>query len=108
MNALAKERLANLQEELKEFDSFEFDLSWAHKRIDMVEKLKFGNEPLQQELMALKESLEPLKERLGARWKQFVEAQEMLKVAQLEYDNASDALKKKAREVAHKFGDKYD
>ncbi|CAI9267741.1 unnamed protein product [Lactuca saligna] len=51
---------------------------------------------------------EPLKERLCGRWKQFVEAQEMLKVAQLEYDNASDALKKKAREVAHKFGDEYD
>lgn len=36
------------------------------------------------------------------------EAHEMLKVAQLKYDNASDALMKKAREVAHKFGDKYD
>nr|KAJ0225078.1 hypothetical protein LSAT_V11C100017530 [Lactuca sativa] len=108
VDAVAEDRLANLREDLKEFERFGFDLSWAHKRIDMVEKLKFGNEPLQQELMALKESLEPLKERLGGRWKQFVEAQEMLKVAQLEYDNASDALKKKAREVAHKFGDEYD
>nr|KAJ0185425.1 hypothetical protein LSAT_V11C900459270 [Lactuca sativa] len=36
------------------------------------------------------------------------EAHEMLKVAHLKYDNASDALMKKAREVAHKFGDKYD
>lgn len=41
MNALAKEQIANLQEDLKEFHSFEFDLSWGHKRIDIVEKLTF-------------------------------------------------------------------
>ncbi|KAL4560201.1 hypothetical protein LXL04_032350 [Taraxacum kok-saghyz] len=101
-------RLGSLREDLKELERFGFDMSWAHKRMDMVERLKFGKEPLGKELVALEESLKPLKERLGGRWKEYVEAREMLKAAQLEYDNASEALKKKAREVAHKFGDGYD
>ncbi|GKB67781.1 hypothetical protein Tco_0929193, partial [Tanacetum coccineum] len=101
VDALLEEQISSYQEGLSDFERLGFDLSWIRKRLDMVEKLKFGNEPLRQELVVLDESLELLKERL-------VEAHERLQKARLDYDNALDARNKKVQEVVHKFGDEYD
>lgn len=108
VDPLTKDRIATLHEDLDEFERLGFDLSWAHGRLNMIEKLKFGNEPLQKELNDLEESLEPLKERLAQRVKEFVEAHERLKKARLEHDSAINARNNKAREVAQRFGIEYD
>lgn len=101
VDALSEEQISSYREGLNDFEKLGFDLSWIRKRLDMVEKLKFGNDPLRQELVVLEESLESLKERL-------VEAHERLQKARLDYDNALDARNKKVQEVVHKFGDEYD
>ncbi|CAH1442326.1 unnamed protein product [Lactuca virosa] len=61
VDALTREQIASLPEDLEELEEFKFDLSWGNKRLDMVDKLKFGNDPLHKEFMPLEESLEPLK-----------------------------------------------
>ncbi|KAL7617754.1 hypothetical protein Lser_V15G01658 [Lactuca serriola] len=108
VDELVEEKITGFQEDFEEFEKFGFDLSWARKRLDMVDRLKFGKEPLQNELNALEESLEPLKERVKRHLKQIMEAHDMWKKAQLEYDNVKDARDKKAQEVELKFGAEYD
>ncbi|KAI3737907.1 hypothetical protein L2E82_27922 [Cichorium intybus] len=108
VDALTEEQITGFNEDFNELEGFGFDISWARKRLNMVDRLKFGKEPLQKEFMALEESLEPLKERVCGRWRQLMEAHDMWKKAQLEYDNAKDARDKKAQEMAKKFGDEFD
>ncbi|KAI3512360.1 hypothetical protein L1887_19675 [Cichorium endivia] len=108
VDALMEEQVNRLREDLKEFETFGFDLSWAHKRLDMVDMLKFGKEPLQKELMALEESLVPLKLRVEWRWKKIMEAYDQWREAQFEFNNAKDARDKIAQEMVKKFGGEYD
>lgn len=101
VDALTDEQISSLQEDLSDFERSGFDLSWAHKRLDMVKNLKFGSDPLRRELVVLEVSLKSVKEEL-------VEAEERLKKVRLNHDSVTDARNKKAREVADKFGDEYD
>ncbi|CAH1447745.1 unnamed protein product [Lactuca virosa] len=108
VDAMLEEDITSLQEDLNMFQGFGFDLSWAFKRLNMVNRLKFGNEPLQKELIALEGSLEPLQVRIRLRWKQLMEAHEMWNKAQFEYDNAAKARDKKVEEMVEEFGAEYD
>lgn len=72
-------------EDLKEYEKM-FDLSWAHERLDMVSKLKNGNEPLQNELLDMEESLKPLEKNVEECEKVFKEAHENLLEAQLAFN----------------------
>ncbi|KAL7617753.1 hypothetical protein Lser_V15G01651 [Lactuca serriola] len=108
VDALTVDQIASLQEDLKELEEFKFDLSWALKRLDMVNRLKFGNEPLHKELMALEDSLEPLKATVDMRWKQLMEAHDMYKRAVSEYENGIDARNKKTQEMEQMFGADFD
>lgn len=108
MNTVTNDQITSLHEDLNELEIAGFNLSWAHQRLIMVEKSKFANDPLIQELTVLQDSLEPLSQKLAERHKEFVEALEMLKKAQFEYDNANDARNKKVCEMAEKFGAEYD
>ncbi|CAH1442318.1 unnamed protein product [Lactuca virosa] len=108
VDALTVDQIASLQEDLNELEGFKFDLSWALKRLDIVDRLKFGNEPLQKELMALEDSLDPLKATVDMRWKQLMEARDMYKREVLEYENAIDARNKKTQEMEQMFGADFD
>ncbi|KAL4560200.1 hypothetical protein LXL04_032349 [Taraxacum kok-saghyz] len=108
VDVITKEDITSFEEDLNDFKGFGFDLSWAHKRLDMVNRLKFGNEPLHKEFVCLEESLEPLRLRVGLQWKQLMEAHDMWKRAQLEYDNATNARDKKVEEMVNKFGAEFD
>ncbi|KAI3677352.1 hypothetical protein L1987_86978 [Smallanthus sonchifolius] len=101
VDALAKDQITSLEADLNDFEKFGFDLSWAHKRLDMVKNLKFGNDPLRLERVVLEESLKALH-------KELVEANARLEKARLDYDRATDARNKKVDEVAQKFGAEYD
>lgn len=76
IDALTEDDITSLHEDLNELEQFGFDLSCAHKRLNMMEKLKFRNDhdSLQQELMDIEESLEPLNKRLVETLQQFVKA----------------------------------
>ncbi|KAI3737906.1 hypothetical protein L2E82_27921 [Cichorium intybus] len=108
VDAVVEEQITTLRENLEEYERLGFDLSWAHKRVDVVDMLMFGNEPLQKELIAIEEMLKPLNENVGRRWKELMEAHDMWKKAQCDYDNAKDARDKKAEEMTQKFGAEYD
>lgn len=108
IDELTEENITTLHEDLKYFEKLGFDLSWAHQRLDMVEMIKFGDDPLRKELMALQESLEPLSESLVQPLKMFIEAYDIYKQVQLAYATTQDALNNKMHEVAQKFGVKYD
>nr|XP_043610488.1 lysine-specific demethylase JMJ25-like [Erigeron canadensis] len=101
VDALAEVQICSLHDDLNDFEALGFDLSWARNRLDMVKKLKFGNDSLRLELVASKESLETLKGRLD-------KAQEALKKAWVDYDSAKDTRKKTLQEVAVKLGAEYD
>ncbi|KAJ0512223.1 putative transcription factor C2H2 family [Helianthus annuus] len=101
VDALTEDEITSLKADLNEFESLGFDLSWARKRLDMVKKLKFGNDPLRQELRVLEESLTLLH-------KELVDANARLEKARLDYDRATYARNKKVDEVARKFGAEYE
>ncbi|XP_076895110.1 lysine-specific demethylase JMJ26-like [Bidens hawaiensis] len=101
VDALAEDQITSLEVDLNDFEGFGFNLSWARKRLDMVKNLKFGNDPLRPELMALEESF-----KLG--YKELVEANERLETAWLNYNTAKDARNKKVNEAVQKFGAEYD
>nr|XP_043621980.1 lysine-specific demethylase JMJ25-like [Erigeron canadensis] len=108
VDTLMEDQITHIREDLNELECFGFNLAWAHERLNIVEKLKFVKDPLQQELMDLEESLELVKKCLVEQLKEFVEAHEKLKKVRLDYDNITEARNKKAREVAQKFGGEYD
>lgn len=101
VDELAKEKITSLREDFNEFERLGFDLSWTHNRLDMVKNLKFGNDPLRQELVDLEESLELVR-------KELVEVQEKMKKVSLDYDSVTHARNKKVKELAQKFGAEYD
>ncbi|KAI3737904.1 hypothetical protein L2E82_27919 [Cichorium intybus] len=80
----------------------------THGGADMVDMLKFGKEPLHKELMALEESLVPLKLTVEWRWKKIMKAHDQWREAQFEYNNATDVRDKIAQEMVKKFGGEYD
>ncbi|XP_076911787.1 lysine-specific demethylase JMJ26-like [Bidens hawaiensis] len=94
VHALTEDQLASLETDLKFFEDFGFNLSWVRDRLNMVKKLKFGNDPLRQELLILEESLNLLRMEL-------IEAN-------ARFEKVTKARDKKALEVAHKFGAEYD
>lgn len=71
---------------------------WAQKNLDTVQKIRFGNEPLLQEIMTLEESLKSSKQKFVEMKKQFEEAREKLEKTILEYDSVADAKNNKARD----------
>lgn len=101
VDELVKERITSLQEDFNEIEKLGFDLSWAHKRLDMVKNLKFENDPSKQELVVLDESLESVR-------KELVEVEEKMKKVLLDFDNVTNARNKKVKELSQKFGDEYD
>ncbi|KAJ0877596.1 putative transcription factor C2H2 family [Helianthus annuus] len=101
VDALTEDEITSLKADLNEFESLGFDLSWVRKRLDMVKKLKFGNDPLRRELLVLEESLTLLH-------KELVDANARLEKARLDYDRATYARNKKVDEVAQKFGAEYE
>lgn len=107
VDALKADQITTLRRHLNEFETFGLDLSWAHQRLNMVEILKYGNDPLLNELTTLEERLPTLRETLIEGTIGFVQAHKMLEKARLEYDNATNA-RNKAKEVAQKFRDAYD
>nr|GEZ75107.1 hypothetical protein [Tanacetum cinerariifolium] len=77
--------------------------SVAQKKLDMVQKIKFGNEPLSHQIMTLKESVKSSKEKLVEMKKQLVEAQKLEKTTS-EYNSVAvlQMLETtKARELRH-------
>ncbi|PWA82973.1 jmjC domain-containing protein [Artemisia annua] len=110
MDELTKYQLTKLQEDFNEFENLGFNLSWAQKKLDLVQKIRFGNEPLLQEIMALEESLKSSKQKFVEMKKQFEEAREKLEKTISNYDSVADARNNKARELAEarKFGDGHD
>lgn len=108
VDSLTEDGITTLHEDLKEYENISFDLSWAHKRLDVVRHLKFGNEPLQNERLVLESSLKPLEESVEERRKVYLEAHEKLKETQLEYNGVTDALKKNRLEMEERFGADYE
>lgn len=109
MDELTKDQLTKLQEDFNEFENLGFNLSWAQKKLDMVQKIRFGNRPLLKEIMTLEESLKSSKQKFVEMKKQFEEAREKLEKTISEYDSFADA-RNKARELAEarRFGDGHD
>ncbi|KAJ0519653.1 lysine-specific demethylase JMJ25 isoform X2 [Helianthus annuus] len=101
VDALSEDHITSLEEDLSDFESFGFDLSWARKRVNIVKDLKFGNDPLRLELVVLEQSVAFLH-------KELVEANARLEKARLDYDRATYARNKKVDEMAHKFGAEYE
>lgn len=101
VDTLAEDQMTGLEADLNDFERLGFDLSWARKRLGMVKKLKFGNEPLRLELVGLEESLTLLH-------KEVMDATARLEKARLAYDKTRDARNKKAHEMALRFGAEYD
>ncbi|KAL7617067.1 hypothetical protein Lser_V15G01709 [Lactuca serriola] len=104
VDTLAQEQITGLWQDFKDLEALGFDLSWAHKRLNMVARLKFGNEPLQKELMVLEHSLGPLKERVDEIMKQLLKAHDMYMKALSEYEDATKARNKKVEEMTRVFG----
>ena len=100
--------ITSLTKELHDFDTVNFDLSWAHKRLDMVKTLKFGKDPLQQEKAVLVESLQLVNERLVERQNEYDAAYKKLIETQLEYNEMAHAEKYKEQQMKERFGDDYD
>ncbi|KAL7617749.1 hypothetical protein Lser_V15G01656 [Lactuca serriola] len=108
VDVLMEEEITGFHQDFKDLESLGFDLTWAHKRLNMVARLKFGNEPLHKEFMALEQSLGPLKERVDGTRKQLLEFHNMYRKASSEYEDATKARNKKAEEVAQEFGPDFD
>ncbi|KAI3512358.1 hypothetical protein L1887_19673 [Cichorium endivia] len=108
VDALVEDQINGFRQDFKDFERLGFDLSWAHKRLDMVARLKFGNEPLQKELIALEDSLGPLKEEADKRMEELDKAYNMWTKAKLEYDTVMEARNKKAEEMVQEFGPDFD
>ena len=107
-DALTEDQTTSLRKDIEELESLKFDMSWAHQRLRMVEMLRFENQPLQQELAALEESLDIHTDKLVLEVKEFKEAYERLKRAKLEHNRVKDARNKKVQEVEQILGIEYD
>nr|XP_043628897.1 lysine-specific demethylase JMJ25-like [Erigeron canadensis] len=101
---LVEEQITKLEKQLGGLKVVGFNLSWIEKRLDMVKELKFGDYPLSQDLMALQESLESLKEAMNEKQIQSIEAQQLFEKAQIKY-NAAKRSRNKLREITQKYGD---
>ncbi|GKB67782.1 hypothetical protein Tco_0929194 [Tanacetum coccineum] len=101
VDTLTEDDITSLTKALNDFDIVNFDLSWAHKRLAMVKTLKFGKDPLQQELRVSVESLQLVNDRLVERQNEYDAAFKKLKETQLEYNEMAQQMKER-------FGDDYN
>nr|XP_043612209.1 uncharacterized protein LOC122583902 [Erigeron canadensis] len=108
VNSVTEGELTTHKENFEELERIGFNISWASERLDMVKKLKFGNEPLISELTELEESLQAAKEHVAEQQKAYLEAHEKLKEVQFEYNGISQAMEDKMQEMAGLYGDDYD
>nr|XP_043629370.1 lysine-specific demethylase JMJ25-like [Erigeron canadensis] len=99
-----QEQITRLEDQVSGLKIVGFDLSWIEKRLHMVKEVRFGDYPLNQDLLELQESIASLKEEMNERQRKSIEAQLLFEKAQIKYAAAKKA-RNKLHEMTQKYGD---